>query len=199
MGYQRVRRAQPRIPRAHRGGRLRAGGSAGSHRHAGGRNWKRAARKSENQYVALRDARRQRSRRSSIMDEVFEVTDRKWRGIGPIPASGYRLRAEFAAFDAERVFGVATRSTPRSRPNASRPLVLQGLKKPRGLPGVRHALHARAPAGRAHGFERRRLRRLLRLPPPHRYRRRQRMTLRLPRAARRRGTPCCWATAAAAS
>ena len=28
-----------------------------------------------------------------LIDEVFEVTDRKWRGIGTIPQSGYRLRA----------------------------------------------------------------------------------------------------------
>src|ERR1700741_1405736 len=41
-----------------------------------------------------------------IMREVFEVTDRKWRGIGEIEGSGYRLREEYAAFDAERLFGV---------------------------------------------------------------------------------------------
>ena len=41
-----------------------------------------------------------------IMREVFEVSDRKWRGIGPIAESGYRLREEFAEFDAERIFGV---------------------------------------------------------------------------------------------
>ena len=41
-----------------------------------------------------------------IMREVFEVADRKWRGIGPIAQSGLRLRDEFARFDAERVFDV---------------------------------------------------------------------------------------------
>src|SRR5579863_5791145 len=39
-----------------------------------------------------------------IMAEVFEVADQKWRGIGPIPRSGLRLRDEYAAYDAERVF-----------------------------------------------------------------------------------------------
>jgi hydrogenase expression/formation protein HypD len=34
------------------------------------------------------------------MYQVFEVTDRKWRGIGEIAQSGYRLREEYAAFDA---------------------------------------------------------------------------------------------------
>jgi hydrogenase expression/formation protein HypD len=38
---------------------------------------------------------------------VFEVGDRKWRGVGEIPMSGYRLRPEYARFDAERRFDVA--------------------------------------------------------------------------------------------
>jgi len=39
-----------------------------------------------------------------IMAEVFEVCDRKWRGVGPIPESGLRLRPDFAAHDADQVF-----------------------------------------------------------------------------------------------
>jgi hydrogenase expression/formation protein HypD len=39
-----------------------------------------------------------------LIGEVFEIAERQWRGIGPIPESGYRLREEYAAFDAERVF-----------------------------------------------------------------------------------------------
>jgi hydrogenase expression/formation protein HypD len=42
-----------------------------------------------------------------ILREVFEVSDRKWRGIGSIAESGYRLREAYAAFDAERIFGTA--------------------------------------------------------------------------------------------
>ena len=38
--------------------------------------------------------------------EVFEVGARTWRGIGPIPMSGYRLRDRFARFDAETRFAV---------------------------------------------------------------------------------------------
>jgi hydrogenase expression/formation protein HypD len=64
-----------------------------------------------------------------LMDEVFEVTDRQWRGIGPIAASGYRLRESFAAFDAERVFeaGAIAVEEPQECIAA---LVMQGLKKP---------------------------------------------------------------------
>jgi hydrogenase expression/formation protein HypD len=67
------------------------------------------------------------------MYEVFEVSDRKWRGIGEIPASGFRLREEYAAFDAGRIFDVAAR---RADENAEciAARVLQGLAKPTDCP-----------------------------------------------------------------
>jgi hydrogenase expression/formation protein HypD len=73
-----------------------------------------------------------------VMSEVFEVSDRKWRGIGEIEASGYRLREEYAAFDAERVFGLEEVSAEEPKECISA-LVLQGLKKPVDCPafGVR--------------------------------------------------------------
>jgi hydrogenase expression/formation protein HypD len=57
----------------------------------------------ENQYV--RAVRRDGTvpARSQV-ERVFELVDRKWRGIGEIPRSGLALREEFAAFDAERRF-----------------------------------------------------------------------------------------------
>ena len=36
-----------------------------------------------------------------MLEEVFEVCDRQWRGIGMIPRSGWRLSAAYADFDAE--------------------------------------------------------------------------------------------------
>jgi hydrogenase expression/formation protein HypD len=65
--------------------------------------------------------------------KVFEVCDRKWRGIGQIPRSGLSLRAEFAAFDAEKVFDVAAQDTDEPAECISA-LVLQGLKKPPDCP-----------------------------------------------------------------
>ena len=41
-----------------------------------------------------------------LLEQVFEVTDRGWRGIGTIPLSGWRLRDAYAGFDAERRFDV---------------------------------------------------------------------------------------------
>lgn len=86
----------------------------------------------ENQYVRSvtregNEATQQRIR------EVFEVTDRSWRGIGPIPRSGYRLRPEYAAFDAEKRFAVETISA-REPDACLSALVLQGLKKPVDCP-----------------------------------------------------------------
>jgi hydrogenase expression/formation protein HypD len=42
----------------------------------------------------------------AMIAEVFEVTDRAWRGIGVIPHSGWRLSAAYRDFDAETRFGV---------------------------------------------------------------------------------------------
>jgi hydrogenase expression/formation protein HypD len=68
-----------------------------------------------------------------ILAEVFEVCDRKWRGIGGIPESGLNLREEYAAFDADRMFGTegVTADEPAECISAE---VLQGLKKPTDCP-----------------------------------------------------------------
>jgi len=68
-----------------------------------------------------------------LMENVFEVADRKWRGIGNIPMSGLRLRPEFAAFDAEKIYGVETLEAEEPAECISA-LVLQGLKKPVDCP-----------------------------------------------------------------
>jgi hydrogenase expression/formation protein HypD len=59
----------------------------------------------ENQYV--RSVKRDGTVPARLqVEQVFELVDRKWRGIGNIPQSGLRLRPEFAQFDAERRFGL---------------------------------------------------------------------------------------------
>ncbi|HEY2744445.1 MAG TPA: hydrogenase formation protein HypD [Polyangia bacterium] len=65
----------------------------------------------------------------AIIDEVFEIADRKWRGVGSIPKSGYRMRAELRAFDAERIFDVGAVDT-REPARCISGLILRGLKKP---------------------------------------------------------------------
>ncbi len=69
----------------------------------------------------------------AMVDEVFQVVDRKWRGLGLIPASGLGLRPEWAEFDAERRFGLEHRTVEEPSECLSG-LVLQGVKKPTECP-----------------------------------------------------------------
>jgi hydrogenase expression/formation protein HypD len=82
----------------------------------------------ENQYV--RAVSREGNRTAQeLVSEVFEICDRKWRGVGAIPRSGYRLRYEFRDHDAERLFDVEEIDT--TEPSACiSGQILQGVKKP---------------------------------------------------------------------
>ena len=64
-----------------------------------------------------------------MLMDVFEITDRAWRGIGSIPQSGWRLRESYRAFDAEARFDVGDIETEESSLCRSGE-VLQGLLKP---------------------------------------------------------------------
>ena len=64
-----------------------------------------------------------------LLAEVFDTVDRKWRGIGTIPKSGYQLKEAYAAFDAEKLFSVENIVSPESSLCIAGE-VLQGLKKP---------------------------------------------------------------------
>jgi hydrogenase expression/formation protein HypD len=68
-----------------------------------------------------------------LMNKVFEVCDRKWRGIGPIAKSGYKLRRDFRDHDAERLFDVTEIDTQEPDICISG-LVLRGEKKPHDCP-----------------------------------------------------------------
>jgi hydrogenase expression/formation protein HypD len=69
----------------------------------------------------------------SMIERVFEVRDRAWRGLGVIPRSGFGLTAEFRDYDAELIYDVA-------RIYATEPAIcmsgeiLKGLKKPLDCP-----------------------------------------------------------------
>lgn len=68
-----------------------------------------------------------------VMAEVFEVCDREWRGLGVIPGSGLRLRAEYAGLDAERRFGL-TAGAREEAGECRAGDVLQGRLKPVACP-----------------------------------------------------------------
>ncbi|MEU1782679.1 hydrogenase formation protein HypD [Streptomyces abikoensis] len=81
-----------------------------------------------------------------MLAEVFEVTDRAWRGIGTIPASGWRLAEAYREFDAEHRFAVTDVRT--LEPAACRSgEVLQGLLKPYECEAFGTACTPRTPLG----------------------------------------------------
>jgi len=65
----------------------------------------------------------------ALLEDVFQVTDRGWRGIGVIPDSGWRLAEKYREFDAEYRFEVSNIDTEESTVCRSGE-VLQGLIKP---------------------------------------------------------------------
>jgi len=68
-----------------------------------------------------------------LVDRVFEVGDRKWRGVGSIPKSGYKLRYELRDHDAEKIFEVDEIDTQEPAVCISG-LVLRGIRKPHDCP-----------------------------------------------------------------
>jgi len=101
--------------------------------------------KVENQY--LRAVKREGNPTArKILDEVFEITDRKWRGIGEIPKSGYRLRKAYATYDAEKKFAVSDLETEESELCKSG-IILQGLMKPNQCPAFGAQCTPQTPLG----------------------------------------------------
>jgi hydrogenase expression/formation protein HypD len=82
----------------------------------------------------------------AIMQQVYEVCDRKWRGVGLIPQSGLQLRPEFAAYDAEKVFNVGALDAEEPAECISAE-VLQGLKKPVDCPAFGRRCTPESPLG----------------------------------------------------
>ena len=82
----------------------------------------------------------------AVIAEVFAPVDRAWRGIGPIPESGWRLADRYAAFDAERRFdlaGITAEESPLCRSGE----VLRGTLKPNQCPAFGTACTPRTPLG----------------------------------------------------
>ena len=81
-----------------------------------------------------------------LIEDVFEICDRKWRGIGSIEKSGYRLRAEYRDHDAERLFEVDHIETHESSVCISGQ-ILKGLKKPHDCPAFGRVCTPQTPLG----------------------------------------------------
>jgi hydrogenase expression/formation protein HypD len=99
----------------------------------------------ENQYArGVRAEGNPAARR--LIEEVLEVCDRKWRGVGSIPKSGYRLRHEYREHDAERLFEVDDIETDES-PLCISGQILKGQKKPKDCPAFGTACTPQTPLG----------------------------------------------------
>ncbi len=83
----------------------------------------------------------------AVIQKVFAMTDRAWRGIGVIPMSGYRLREEFAVFDAEKRFPEVQTIETKESPVCISGLVLQGRKKPSECPAFGKECTPQTPLG----------------------------------------------------
>jgi hydrogenase expression/formation protein HypD len=81
-----------------------------------------------------------------LIDDVFEVADRKWRGIGPIADSGYQLRSEYEDHDAAQIYQVDDIETEESSVCISGQ-ILQGLKKPHHCPAFGTTCTPQTPLG----------------------------------------------------
>jgi hydrogenase expression/formation protein HypD len=82
----------------------------------------------------------------AVIAEVFAPVDRAWRGIGPIPESGWRLADSYADYDAERRFdlgGITAVESPLCRSGE----VLTGALKPSQCPAFGKQCTPRTPLG----------------------------------------------------
>lgn len=86
----------------------------------------------ENEYSRIlnRDGNRPAQK---LVASVFEIADRKWRGVGTIPKSGYKLRWEYREHDAEKIFDVKEIDT-REPDICISGRILRGIKKPHDCP-----------------------------------------------------------------
>lgn len=84
--------------------------------------------KVENQYarVVLREGNQHAQQ---TIHEVFEVSDRKWRGIGTIPMSGYEVKDNYSSYNARKKFNLDFQSTKENSECISGE-IMKGLKKP---------------------------------------------------------------------
>ncbi|MCC6725645.1 MAG: hydrogenase formation protein HypD [Saprospiraceae bacterium] len=81
-----------------------------------------------------------------VVEQVFETSDREWRGVGNIPNSGWEVRPEMAAFDANLKFHVAIEKAEENK-DCIAGQVLKGLKKPHECPMFGKGCNPQNPLG----------------------------------------------------
>ncbi|MCU0651328.1 MAG: hydrogenase formation protein HypD [Candidatus Omnitrophica bacterium] len=83
-----------------------------------------------------------------IITSVFQAADSPWRGLGVIPQSGLKIKDEFAAFDAGKVFPIRLKATgQRLKAKCRCGDVLKGLIRPDSCPLFRKSCTPQEPVG----------------------------------------------------
>ncbi|MCF6365204.1 MAG: hydrogenase formation protein HypD [Bacteroidales bacterium] len=80
------------------------------------------------------------------MFEIFEITDRSWRGIGEIPKSGLKIKEKYKEFDADKIFKLEKYKIEEPKICISGE-IMQGLKKPSQCPAFRKECKPENPLG----------------------------------------------------
>ncbi|MGI8634699.1 MAG: hydrogenase formation protein HypD [Segetibacter sp.] len=78
--------------------------------------------------------------------EIFEISDRMWRGMDVIPHSGLEVREKYAAFDATKKFNVPLKDTKENE-TCIAGAIMKGLKKPLDCPNFGTACKPSHPLG----------------------------------------------------
>ncbi|HPH19570.1 MAG TPA: hydrogenase formation protein HypD [Haliscomenobacter sp.] len=81
-----------------------------------------------------------------VIQRIFTIADREWRGIGVIPMSGYEVRPEYVAYDANIKFKVNIEKAAESN-ECIAGLVLKGIKKPQECPQFGRGCTPQMPLG----------------------------------------------------
>jgi hydrogenase expression/formation protein HypD len=81
-----------------------------------------------------------------IVEQVFTIADRNWRGLGVIPRSGLEVRPELANFDARKRFQL---SDAAARPDevCISGEIMRGVKKPHDCPAFGTTCQPEHPLG----------------------------------------------------
>lgn len=85
-------------------------------------------------------------RAQAVMNQIFEIGDQEWRGIGKIPESGLVMKNSYSLYDATKKFSIQNvKSRIENRCIAGE--ILRGLKKPFDCPEFGKSCHPGNPLG----------------------------------------------------
>jgi hydrogenase expression/formation protein HypD len=105
----------------------------------------RGEAKLENQYARVVQREGNKLAQDTIY-EVFEVSDRTWRGIGEIPMSGYEVKPDYADYNARKKFNLNLPPVTENQSCISGD-IMKGLKKPAQCPNFGTKCNPEHPLG----------------------------------------------------